>query len=752
MSKLTDLIRSKYPGSYDDMDDATLEKSVLEKYPEYKDLAEPEVKVAPTTKPTTPKLNIPPEDAGESYLGGVMRRFIHGPSEAEVGGRNIQGPEMGLGEKAASYVKAPFDWLANQIDNPMRAEDRGFIRPFIAGEVGAIGDLIAGGFDARVAIPQMPKIAAAVERINPEVENVLRNAPYGEGSIMPSEVLPTELRNAIPDIPPSDLNYRIDTTPFPIADRPDLVPVGEESAFNTPRRLNTPAKTGEEIIYENAKRKFNMGKSTDVGFNPDELTGLEKTPAEELPSIFQDVNKLADNPNRRSFAFDQSGELPAQPKNPEFESMRKRAGPSLSDLKAKQETQSRLMSETGEMKLTPEKQLEQNNNIGKFANESQKKSLWHEVRDANRAILTAFDFSAAGRQGKPLMMTKAYWNSFDDMFKSWGSQKAYDNVMESIHEKPAFKSSTVNGKTVKSLADRAGLDISGKEEMFNSSIADKLIPGVKRSERAYTAFLSKLRADHFGTMVEDARKMGMNPDKNDVILKQIGSFINDATGRGSLGKLEKAAPILNEVFFAPKLMASRVNMYKRWLDPRSYGNANPVVRKQVLKSLLSTVGFGLTVGELARLGGAQVSDDPNSSDFRKIRLGNTRIDPFSGFQQYAVGASRLVSGKLTSSKTGKEFDLTSGKFGMPTRASVASQFMQNKLAPVPSLVWSWMEGKDWDGQPFDVKKAMLDRTVPIVMQDLYELSQEDPKILNGVNPMVLGILPIMGEGVQTYGR
>jgi hypothetical protein len=168
-------------------------------------------------------------------------------------------------------------------------------------------------------------------------------------------------------------------------------------------------------------------------------------------------------------------------------------------------------------------------------------------------------------------------------------------------------------------------------------------------------------------------------------------------------------------------------MYKRFLNPKTYSNEDPIMRKQALKSLLAVFGFGAAVGELSRLAGAEVSNDPNSSDFRKIKIGNTRVDPFSGFQQYAVGASRLLSGHMTSSKSGKDFDLTSGKFGAPSRASIVSQFAQNKLAPIPSLVWSWMEGKDWDGQPFEIKKAVLDRTVPIVMQDLYDLQKEDPR-------------------------
>src|SRR4030095_14300542 len=41
--RLAALIRSKYPGAYDDMDDATLERTVLAKYPEYADLAKEDV-------------------------------------------------------------------------------------------------------------------------------------------------------------------------------------------------------------------------------------------------------------------------------------------------------------------------------------------------------------------------------------------------------------------------------------------------------------------------------------------------------------------------------------------------------------------------------------------------------------------------------------------------------------------------------------------------------------------------------------
>lgn len=44
MSILTDKIRTKYPGAYDDMNDQTLEQKILAKYPQYQDLATPQPK------------------------------------------------------------------------------------------------------------------------------------------------------------------------------------------------------------------------------------------------------------------------------------------------------------------------------------------------------------------------------------------------------------------------------------------------------------------------------------------------------------------------------------------------------------------------------------------------------------------------------------------------------------------------------------------------------------------------------------
>jgi hypothetical protein len=636
------------------------------------------------------------------------------------------------------------------------------------------------------------------------------------GATEPAGTISADAQNFL-DRMKNKQSTREDIIPSPL---PEYTPVGGEAGYNQRFTQQVTPGANEEQLFNQARNKFGMGLERPEEFNPSSLKGLETTAKPQISaeyafdwpeaggpqfnirggeldgstvglakvkSLGLEVPEIPANSVRKSGA--QLREEALAKRNPIIESATEQPRESLltgekGELNIpgfgnKPKPRYRLDTETGMgipideqgnqigpavspsgQSIRPElAQMSKYNNAAKMANESQKKSLYAELRDANRTILTAFDFSAPGRQGKPLMLNKEYWTSFDDMFKSWGSQRAYDLVKDSIHSHPNFTRPMFNGKELPSIAERAGLNIGGREEFFNSKLAEH-IPIVGRSERAYNAFLGKLRSDTFNRMISDAEDMGLNPKQNDVLLKKYASFINDATGRGSLGRLEKAAPLLNEAFFAPRLMASRVNMYKRVLNPMTYVNEDPVLRKQTIKSLIALVGFGNLVGQTAKLAGAKVSGDPYSSDFGKIRIGNTRIDPFAGFQQYAVGASRLISGKTTSSTTGKQFDLTSGRFGMPTRASVVSNFMTNKLAPIPSFVWSWLSNKEFDGMPFNAKQAIANRTIPIVMQDLYDIYQEDPKkfppgifkAYPTATKGVMGMLPVFGEGIQTYGR
>jgi hypothetical protein len=191
-----------------------------------------------------------------------------------------------------------------------------------------------------------------------------------------------------------------------------------------------------------------------------------------------------------------------------------------------------------------------------------------------------------------------------------------------------------------------------EEKLIGSRILEN-VPGVRASNRAYVGFLNKLRQDTFHSLVTSAKAMGRDIDTDQVLTKQIADFVNNATGRGSLGNWEKNAELLNNTFFSPRLIASRLQM----MNPKNYLTTDPFVRKEYWKSLGAITAAGNTFLGLAALGGATVSLDSNSADFGKAKIGNTRFDPWGGFQQYAVLASRLAQGKYTSSTTDRGYDL-----------------------------------------------------------------------------------------------
>jgi hypothetical protein len=353
------------------------------------------------------------------------------------------------------------------------------------------------------------------------------------------------------------------------------------------------------------------------------------------------------------------------------------------------------------------------------------------ILNINKAALTAGDFSAPGRQGKAFILNKAWWTSWDDMFEAWGSKNASDMVHDSIVNHPSgyfAPGRTATGGVIPSFAEKVGLKLPQHEEMFTGGLNKRFGGWIDASSRAHTAFLNKLRSDQFASMMDAAKTAGLDPETNLNIAKAYAEFINAGTGRGSLGRLEKSASVLNDVFFAPRNMAGQIQTWNNVLNPIKYANYDPVLRKQALRSLFAISGVGLGVGELSRMGGAKVSNDPTNSDFRKIRFGDNRIDPFGGYQQFPVAAMKLLMGTSTSSISGKSTDLTGHRFGQRTRKDVAETFFTNRLSPIGSFIYAWMNNSEFDGKPFDAKRALFERVFPIAAKDIYDLAQSDPAL------------------------
>ena len=397
-----------------------------------------------------------------------------------------------------------------------------------------------------------------------------------------------------------------------------------------------------------------------------------------------------------------------------------------------------------------------------------------EVLNIPRTLMTIGDFSALLRQnlffsvGHPLMTAK----NVPDMFKSFTSQKVYDRWFADLKETPRY---AVIENSRLAIADSLSHDLTKREEAFMSTLAEKIpligsttkiagvkIPGtniVKGSERSYTLLLNKMRVDMFNYFADKLESRGITFDNSPKVYKATAEYINNATGRSDFGKtLNRIAPILNSVFFSPRLIASRVNMLTYWAQPRFWKTLPKEVRVDYFRNWLSLLAIGGTIIALAKLGGADTEDDPRSSDFGKIKAGDTRWDIWGGAQPYVRALAQIATGKRKSTKSGEIYDLDGKDIFGSSRADVATSFFRNKLAPVPGAMVDVLSGRtsngdriiyEWggaEGKEISINDYVIQRLLPMTITGTQEAIKDQ-----GLKAIfTVGIPSTFGIGTQTY--
>jgi len=358
-----------------------------------------------------------------------------------------------------------------------------------------------------------------------------------------------------------------------------------------------------------------------------------------------------------------------------------------------------------------------------------------------RAIMTSIDFSAVLRQGgfiafgHPVRAAKSLLPMFKAAVSAKQSFKINNEIMERENA-PLYWRAKLD---LTAAGNTRGL--SKKEEGYMSQWSEK-IPLVAGSERAYVTFLNKLRADSFDSMVENLSKKG-EPTQPEI--EAIANYINAATGRGSLGSVERAAVALNTLFFAPKYVASRFQM----LFGQPFYKGTTQTRKMIAKEYARYLtGLGAVIG-LGVLAGATIEWDPRSSDFGKLKFGNTRLDIVSGFSQVAVLISRIITGKTKSSISGEVSAIRGDvQYGRDDTSDVLFRFARTKFAPIPGAAFDVASGTNVVGEPVTPGSVAKNLTTPLSLRDIYETMKEQ-----GVpTGAALGLAAVFGFGLQTYKR
>lgn len=369
-----------------------------------------------------------------------------------------------------------------------------------------------------------------------------------------------------------------------------------------------------------------------------------------------------------------------------------------------------------------------------------------------RALMASADASASLRQGlvltvsHPKLAAQAYKESWKQTFNpkryaEWldgiKGHKLYELMEDSklYIADPTREAAAMMGKEEKYMTETL-VNFKGlKEKMPDvGPVIERLVnmglAPIRASERNYTTYLNKLRVDTFSQMADEFIVKGMIPEENPELYKGLARFVNSATGRGSMEGFARSAQILNTIFFSPRLMKARFDM----LNPSMYANLPGPVRKKALTDMGKTIAAGMTFVGLMKLGGAQVETDPRSSDWMKPKIGNTRIDPWGGFQQYVKLFARMGTNEMKTS---------SGQMKKTTKWDEAKRFLGYKVAPTPAYIKEYMSGRKTMGGEFEYMPE--EKLIPMVYQDLKEIYDENPNLL-----FMTGPLGFHGVGIQTY--
>lgn len=372
-----------------------------------------------------------------------------------------------------------------------------------------------------------------------------------------------------------------------------------------------------------------------------------------------------------------------------------------------------------------------------------------QIAGTAKSFKASLDNSFFGRQAlrvlftNPVLWGRNFFKSFGDIKRQLGAKGTDNTVMNAIKAEVYSRPNAVNG-----TYERMKLDIGlTSEEAYPTNLLER-IPLLgrlyKASEVAFNGAGIRLRADIADKLIENAKRDGV--DVNDPYqARSLGILINSLTGRGDLGRLNQVGDVINVPLFSPRMMKSQFD----FLTLHAADKMSFYARKQAAYNTLKVLAGLTSVMSIANaLMPGSVEMDSRSSDFGKIRVGNTRFDITGGIASMAVLASRIVMHSTKSSVSKKITPLDSGKFGAPTTMDVIWNFGENKFSPALTALKEIASRTDYDGNRLTAEKLISDLFMPLPIANIQQTLDQK----NAAPLIVVGLADFAGLSANTYGK
>jgi hypothetical protein len=382
------------------------------------------------------------------------------------------------------------------------------------------------------------------------------------------------------------------------------------------------------------------------------------------------------------------------------------------------------------------------------------------VLNIPRALQTTLDISGLMRQNLVGGVSHPiFWGKSVPHMVKGATEAGFEAESQLIRDNPLYHMAVQDGVQFTDTGTHATMAL--HEEGFQSDIAANAldyvpkVPNViKGSARMYAATGNYMRMSLYENRIRIAMAANDPTIHNPAVRKQIADVINAATGRGTLpGRLDHLLPAMNTFMYSPRLMLSRLH----YMDPTWYFRLKGSARREAIRGLFALTGS--VIGALylfSRIPGVEVDwQHPQSSDWGKMKIGDTRIDIAGGFLQYVRLATELAPAALGgdrtySANTGQYTKLGSG-YGKPTRLTVGMNFLGNKLSPVPGAVVNAARGTDATGAKVTWESMASNYLTPLGFQDAHDAFKNRQGGLKGIEWAAGAYgLSALGLGVQTY--